>query len=73
MTPRMRRRLLRVGIVLLGLVVLRFVVRWADATGRLPPTSGEMGIVVLQLVLVVALVTGVVLLVRRLVQTRKNR
>jgi hypothetical protein len=72
MTPKRRRLLWLVGGLLLLAVVVRFVLRWADATGRLWPTPGELGIAVLTLVLLAALMTGVILLVRRLVQTRKN-
>ena len=67
-----RRRLLWLGAgLLLLLVVLRFVVRWADATGRLPP-PGELGDAALTVLLLAALVVGLILLVRR-AQTRKNR
>jgi hypothetical protein len=67
---RTRRTLMWVGVAIGVLVVLRFAVRWADATGRLPP-PGELGIAVLTLVLLAAVV-GVFVLVRR-GQTRKNR
>ncbi len=52
-----------VAAALALLVVLRFVVRWADATDRLPAAG-------VALLVLAALVTGVVLLLR---QTRKNR
>jgi hypothetical protein len=71
MTKRRRVLWLAAAAVVL-VVVLRFVVRWADATRRLP-TAGELGIVAVQVLLLAALVTGVVVLVRRLAQTRKNR
>ena len=64
------RRLLWVGLALVVLVTLRFVVRWADATGRLPP-PGELAVSGVTVLLLGALATGVVLLVRG--QTRKNR
>jgi hypothetical protein len=71
MAPMTRRRLWFVaGLVLLA-VVLRFGIRWADATARLP-APGELGIAALTVLLLGALVAGVVLLVRR-GQTRKNR
>jgi hypothetical protein len=67
MTKR-RRLLWSVLAVLLALVVLRFAIRWADATGRLA-SPGEL--VVWALLIAVA-VGGAVLLARR-GQTRKNR
>ena len=64
-----RRRLLWVaGAVVLVLVVLRFVVRWADATGRLPPPDG----IAVAAVTVLALVVVTALLVRR-AQSRRKR
>jgi polyferredoxin len=67
-----RRRLLWVGLaVVLLVVVLRFAIRWADATGRLPP-PGELVVAAVTVLLLAALGTGVILLVRR-GQTRKNR
>jgi hypothetical protein len=67
-----RRRLLWSGVaVVVLLVVLRFVVRWADATSRLPPPS-EIAVAAVSVLVLAALVTGLVLLVRR-GQTRKNR
>jgi hypothetical protein len=67
-----RRRLLWSGVaVVLLLVVLRFVIRWADATGLLPATGGLVVAAVTVLVLA-AVVTCAVLVVWR-GQTRKNR
>ena len=63
-----RRLLWSVLAVILVLVVLRFAIRWADATGRLPSPGG---LVVWALVLAAA-ATGAVLLARR-GQTRRNR
>ena len=71
MTKRRRVLWLAAAAVVL-VVVLRFVVRWADATRRLP-APGELGTVAVQVLLLAALVTGAVVLVRRLAQTRKNR
>ena len=71
MTPVTRRRLwFVVGLVLLA-VVLRFGIRWADATGRLP-APGELGIVAVTVLLVGAVAAGLVLLARR-GQRRTNR
>jgi hypothetical protein len=67
MTSRRRLLWLAAAVVLL-LVLLRFVIRWADATGRL---SSPAELVVWVLVFV-AVVASAVLLVRR-GQTRKNR
>ena len=65
----LRRRLLWAGVALVLLIALRFVLRWADATGRLPSGEGLIagGVTVL---LLAALAAGAVQ-VRR--QTRKNR
>ena len=71
MTKRRRLLWLTVGLVLLA-VVLRFGIRFADATHRLP-TAGELGIVAVQLLVLAAVLAGAVLLVRRLLQTRRNR
>ena len=70
MPPSLRRLLWVAVAVVLLLVVLRFVIRWADASGRLPE-PGEL-LVVAVTVLLAALGTAAVLQVRG-GQTRKNR
>ena len=68
-----RRRLLWLGFALVLLaVVVRFVLRWADATGRLR-TSGDLVLAGATVLLLVALVGGLIVLMRRSGQTRRNR